>query len=95
MCSLINTIVYIPTVPLESHPFSSFLTISTVFAVILHYLWFAASVKGLPVQQWIPNVLWECLRVRPAVNSEAVELWLAETLSLTPSLMVHRAHQPR
>lgn len=65
------------------------------FTVILHQLWSTASVKGLPVQQWIAGVLWECLGVGPAVNFDAVELWLAETLSLTPSLMVHQAHQPR
>lgn len=66
-----------------------------LFAVILHHhLRSAASVKGLRVQQWIPSVLLESLGVRPAVNFHAAELWLAETLSLTPSLMVHRAHQP-
>lgn len=53
------------------------------------------SVRGPPGQQWICSVLWERSGARLAVNSDALELWLAETLSLTPSLMVQRAHQPR
>lgn len=64
------------------------------FAVILHHLWSAASVRGLRTAAE-PRCFMGMLRVRPAVNFHAVELWLAETLSLTPSLMVQRAHQPR